>query len=342
MRAHPSIPAPDLVLVASDTFGTSLLDDVHRGLAGQRKTLPAKWFYDASGSELFEAICELPEYYVTRTEMAILSRHLDEIAATMPPGGTMIEPGSGAGVKTRLLLQASVPATYVAIDISRSMLELGAAQTARQFPSIRVVAIHADYTRLDRLPEAVDLGDAARTLYFPGSTIGNFTPEETRAFLGRVARWLGPTGSVLIGVDTKKDRAVLEAAYDDSEGVTARFNLNLLARLNAELDADFDLARFRHRARYDEALGRVEMHLESRVDQEVTVGQRRFTFRAGETIHTESSYKYAPAEFRALCAGAGYECSNTWTDAAGAFAIYRLVRSASATTITPHRTGDGT
>jgi len=318
----------NLAIVAAECFGTSLRDDVLAGLAARPKTLPAKWFYDASGSELFEAICATPEYYVTRTELAILDRHLDAIAAALPPAAVLIEPGSGAGTKTRRLIEACRPSAYVAIDSSRSMLEAGAAATARLFPALRVLAIHADYTRLEALPgEALPAG-ASRVLYFPGSTIGNFTPEDTRAFLERVARWIGPAGSVLIGVDTRKDPAVLEAAYDDRAGVTARFNLNLLARLNAELGASFDLSRFRHRARYDAQLGRVEMHLESLVDQQVDVAGVRHAFCRGETIHTENSYKYVPEAFRALAAEGGYDCRSTWTDEQQAFAIYHLVPAA--------------
>jgi len=320
-------PPANLVFVPTAGVGASLREDVYAGLSLTQKSLPAKWFYDALGSELFEAICELPEYYVTRTETAILSEHLEEIAGSLPTAGTLIEPGSGAGIKTRLLIRSTAPSTYVAIDISHSMLELGAAQTAREFPALQVVAIHADYTALERLPNDVALGDEPRTLYFPGSTIGNFTAQETRTFLERVACWIGARGSVLIGVDTRKDSARLEAAYDDRQGITARFNLNLLTRLNAELDAGFILERFRHRARYDAALGRVEMHLESRVDQQVWVGGRLFQFRAGETIHTENSYKYAPSEFVALAAQAGYVCRRYWSDAAGAFAIYHLLPS---------------
>jgi len=240
----------NLAFAAADTFGTSLRDDVLAGFAAAPRALPAKWFYDEQGSELFEAICATPEYYVTRTELAILREHLDAIASALPAGAVLIEPGSGAGTKTRLLIEACLPCAYVAIDISRSMLETGAAGTARQFPSLQVLAIHADYTRLDTLPDDRLPPGAPRVLYFPGSTIGNFTPEETRAFLCRVGRWIGPSGSVLIGVDTRKDAAVLEAAYDDRQGVTARFNLNLLARLNAELGCTFDLSRFRHVARY--------------------------------------------------------------------------------------------
>jgi L-histidine Nalpha-methyltransferase len=317
-------PLANLALVAAEDFGTSLRDDVLTGFAAAPRTLPAKWFYDEQGSELFEAICVTPEYYVTRTELAILRQHLDTIASALPAGAVLIEPGSGAGIKTRLLIEACLPCAYVAIDISRSMLEVGAAGTARLFPSLQVLAIHADYTRLDTLPDDRLPPGAPRVLYFPGSTIGNFTPEETRAFLRRVARWIGPAGSVLIGVDTRKDAAVLEAAYDDRQGVTARFNLNLLARLNAELGCTFDLSRFRHRARYDAQAGRVEMHLESLVDQQVEVAGVVHRFRSGETIHTENSYKYAPDAFRALAASSGHACRSTWTDAQGAFAIYHL------------------
>jgi L-histidine N-alpha-methyltransferase len=316
----------NLAFVACDTLGVSMRDDVLAGLAARPRTLPAKWFYDAQGSELFEAICDTPEYYVTRAELAILRQHLEAIAAVLPRGAVLIEPGSGAGTKTRLLVEACRPSAYVAIDISRSMLEAGAAATARLFPALRVLAIHADYTRLDDLPQGHLPPDAPRVLYFPGSTIGNFTPGETRMFLERVARWIGPSGSVLVGVDTRKDPAILEAAYDDSQGVTARFNLNLLRRLNAELDASFDLSRFRHRVRYDPVLGRVEMHLESRVDQQVEVAGVAHVFRRGDTIHTENSYKYTPEGFRALAASCGYACPSTWTDAQEAFAIYHLVQ----------------
>lgn len=315
----------NLAIAAAETFGTSLRDDVLAGLAATPRTLPAKWFYDQHGSELFEAICDTPEYYVTRTELAILRQHLDEIAAALPAGAVLIEPGSGAGTKTRLLVDACRPSAYVAIDISRSMLEIGAAGAARRFPSLQVLAIHADYTRLDSLPDERLPAGAPRVLYFPGSTIGNFTPEETRAFLRRVARWIGPHGSVLIGVDTRKDTAVLEAAYDDSQGVTARFNLNLLARLNAELGCVFDLSRFRHRAHFNALEGRVEMHLESLVEQQVEVAGVVHAFRKGESIHTENSYKYTPDGFRALAASSGYACRSTWTDAQVAFAIYHLV-----------------
>jgi len=318
----------NLAFAAADTFGTSLRDDVLAGFAAAPRALPAKWFYDEQGSELFEAICATPEYYVTRTELAILREHLDAIASALPAGAVLIEPGSGAGTKTRLLIEACLPCAYVAIDISRSMLETGAAGTARQFPSLQVLAIHADYTRLDTLPDDRLPPGAPRVLYFPGSTIGNFTPEETRAFLCRVARWIGPGGSVLIGVDTRKDAAVLEAAYDDRQGVTARFNLNLLARLNAELGCTFDLSRFRHVARYDAQAGRVEMHLESLVDQQVEVAGVVHAFRRGETIHTENSYKYTPDGFRALAASSGYACGFTWTDAQEAFAIYHLMPDA--------------
>ena len=320
-----SPPPANLVSIDAGYDAASMLADVREGLARPQKTLPAKWFYDERGSELFEAICALPEYYVTRTETALMRAHVAQIAATVPRGASLIEPGSGAGSKTRLLIEKAAPAAYVAIDISRAMLERGAAQTAREFPQLRVVAIHADYTRLERLPDHA-LGETApRVLYFPGSTVGNFTPQETVAFLRRVAGWLGERGSVLIGVDTKKDPAVLEAAYDDAQGVTARFNLNLLARLNAELDAGFDLAQFRHRARYDEQLGRIEMHLESRIAQRVRVAGQWIELRAGETIHTEISCKYAPAQFRTLAAEGGWQCTHTWTDEREWFALYRLV-----------------
>jgi L-histidine Nalpha-methyltransferase len=320
----------NLSLIDAGLPGASIAGEVRAGLSQAQKTLPAKWFYDARGSELFEAICALPEYYVTRTETALMAREIDAIAGCLAPAAVLIEPGSGAGIKTRMLIEAAAPAAYVAIDISRSMLEQGAAATAQCFPSLRVVAIHADYTALENLPLAATLAAAPRTLYFPGSTVGNFTAGETRAFLHRVARWLGPQGSILIGVDTKKDVRVLEAAYDDAQGVTARFNLNLLVRLNAELGADFDLGQYRHLARYNAAEGRIEMHLESCCDQTVRVAGGVFNLRRGETIHTENSCKYAPAEFRALAQSAGWRCAQTWTDEREWFAIYHLLADGAA------------
>lgn len=297
------------------------LEDVWRGLAQPRKQLPCKYLYDEEGSRLFERICELDEYYLTRTELAILEAHAHEMARALGPACLFVEYGSGSGRKTRLLLdRLEKPAAYVPVDISRSALESATAALARCYPGLEILPVCADYTRAHELPEP-QTPPARCVVYFPGSTIGNFSPEEAGRFLRSVRERVGDQGAFLGGVDLKKDPAVLEAAYDDREGVTAAFNLNLLARVNRELDADFDLAGFEHEAVYDEKLGRVEMRLVSRVDQTVRVRGRSFRFARGERIHTESSYKYDLDQFRALARDAGFELAHVWSDRAGRFSV---------------------
>jgi dimethylhistidine N-methyltransferase len=300
-----------------------LREEALRGLLAERKTLPPKLFYDARGAELFERICALDEYYVTRAELAILREHVAEIAALAGPRCALVEYGSGAGVKVRLLLDAlDAPAAYVPIDISREQLARVAASLAGEYPHVAVRPLCADYTaplRLPRLPAG-----ARRLAFFPGSTIGNFHPTEAAAFLRRMRRSLGPGGALILGVDRRKAAATLHAAYDDREGVTAAFNLNVLARLNRELGADFALDRFRHRAFYAAGPGRVEMHLESLAEQEVRVAGARVRFARGETIWTESSYKYDRARLRALAAAAGFRERRVWTDARRQFWVTLL------------------
>lgn len=291
------------------------------GLGGDAKTLPCKFFYDQEGSRLFDRICTLDEYYPTRTEIALLDRRADEIAALMGEGCHLIEFGSGSSVKIRILLAA--PAAYTAVDISRDHLLAAAGQLAGDFPSIEVIAVCADYTRPFDAPRPRARPDAKRVGFFPGSTIGNFTRAEAVAFLA-TARGILDGGDMLIGVDLKKDAALLDAAYDDAQGVTAAFNLNLLARINRELGGDFDLAAFAHRAFYNETEGRIEMHLVSARRQHATVAGRTFDFDAGETIHTENSYKYSIAEFQALARCAGFEPLHAWTDADDLFSIHYL------------------
>ncbi len=282
-------------------FDTRLRAEALGGLLAERKTLPPKLFYDAPGAELFERICALDEYYVTRAELAILRERAGEIAALAGPRCALVEYGSGAGVKVRLLLDAlDAPAAYVPVDISREQLAAVAASLAGDYPGVAVRPLCADYTaplRLPRLPAG-----ARRLAFFPGSTIGNFHPTEAAAFLRRMRRSLGPGGALILGVDRRKAAATLRAAYDDRDGVTAAFNLNVLARLNRELGADFDLARFRHRASFAPGPSRVEMHLESLAEQEVRVAGARVRFARGETLWTESSYKYDRARLRALSA----------------------------------------
>jgi dimethylhistidine N-methyltransferase len=300
-------------------------DAVLAGLGQPQKTLPCKFFYDAEGSRLFDQICELPEYYPTRTELALLAEKAGEIARLVGPGARLVEFGSGAGIKIRLLLAAlERPAAYVPVDISREHLLAAAADLARDFPKLHIAPICADYTQPFALPAAAGRRPEATVGFFPGSTIGNFTPAEARAFLTRTRRLLGPGSAMIVGVDLRKDESILVPAYDDAAGVTAAFNLNLLVRINRELGGDFALDRFAHEARWNAELGRIEMHLVSRADQEVRIGPRRFAFRAGETIHTENSHKYTLDEFRALAAETGYRPRAAWTDPAGLFSVHML------------------
>jgi len=293
-------------------------DDIVAGLSAPQKYLPPKYFYDAAGSRLFERICRLPEYYVTRAELALTRRHLASIARFAGRGCQLIEYGSGEGVKSRLVIRALRPAVYVPIDISEDALRVAARGLAREFPWLRVAPLVGDFSRPLDIP--VRRGTAS-VVYFPGSTIGNLVPEEAHAFL---AMSRGVAARMLVGVDLKKDPAVLHAAYNDSRGVTAAFNLNLLVRINRELGADFDLRRWRHYAFYNPAEGRIEMHLVSMTAQRVRLGKHRFRFAAGETIHTENSYKYSLEGFRELAARAGFSAARVWTDQRGLFALHGL------------------
>jgi len=284
------------------------------GLLATPKTLPASLFYDAAGARLFERICEVPEYYPTRTEIAILERCAGEVAERAGPRAALIEYGSGAGVKVRYLLDhLRDVAAYVPVDISREQLVAVAAERSRQYPDIPVKPVCADYTAPFDLPALP--ADARRVGFFPGSTIGNFHPTEAAAFLRRVRHAVGPGGALILGVDRRKDPAVLHAAYNDAAGVTAEFNLNVLRRLNREAAATFDLSAFRHVAFFNDAQSRIEMHLESRCEQEVYVGGVPVTFARGETIHTECSYKYDRELLDALVGAAGFRVERLWTDA---------------------------
>jgi dimethylhistidine N-methyltransferase len=296
-----------------------------QGLRDSPKTLPCKFFYDAEGSRLFDRICELPEYYPTRTEYALLARRAEDIAALVGPQVGLVEFGSGAGIKIRLLLRAlRNPAAYVPVDISREHLLMAANSLAQDFPGLRIAPICADYTKTFVLPHLAGARAQRNVGFFPGSTIGNFTPEEATIFLRRTARLLGRGSMMIVGVDLPKDRKILEAAYDDAEGVTAAFNLNLLHRINRELDGDFDVGSFRHEARWNAEKSRVEMHLVSRTQQAVRVGSRRFAFAAGESIHTENSHKYDLVAFARLARGAGYRGVAVWTDPDNLFSIHVL------------------
>jgi dimethylhistidine N-methyltransferase len=302
----------------------SFRDAVLYGLARSRKAIPCKFFYDERGSELFEQICRLPEYYPTRTEIAILEENADEIAGQMGAYSRMIEFGSGASYKARILLQAlDRPVAYVPVDISREHLREAAASLAEDFPEVAIIAVCADYTRPFALPSLP--GPAGKRVgFFPGSTIGNFEPDAAARFLANCAGILGPRGEMLIGVDLKKDSRILDAAYNDRAGVTAAFNLNLFERINRELDGDLDLDCFEHFAFYSANNGRVEIYIRSLADQQATIAGRRFNFSAGELIHTEYSYKYAVGEFRELAARAGFRPVDTWTDPGELFSVHYL------------------
>jgi dimethylhistidine N-methyltransferase len=302
----------------------NFLDAVVAGLSARPKTLPAKFFYDQRGSKLFEDITNLEEYYQTRTEMALLEDISGELKALIPKGSKLIEFGSGSSEKIRVLIdQVGKFNTYIPIDISRDYLKIEAESLASDHPDLNIIAICADYTKPFEMPEGM-AGGADCTGFFPGSTIGNMTPGEAVNFLKTAGRLLGPGAGFIIGVDLKKDPAILYAAYNDAAGVTADFNLNILRRINNELGGDFDLGKFRHRAFYNVAAGRIEMHLESLAGQTASISGKQFSFLKGETIHTENSYKYNVGEFQALAVKAGLEPTRAWWDDDWLFSIHFL------------------
>jgi dimethylhistidine N-methyltransferase len=304
--------------------------EVLAGLRRRQKRLPCKYFYDAAGSKLFDEICALDEYYLTRTELAIMREHARDMCAAIGPDAQLIEYGSGSSTKTRIVLDhLRSPAGYVPIDISGEHLAQSAHALSRSYPAIDVMPVCADYTHRFELPEPARPA-ARRVVYFPGSTIGNFEPDDALEFLRNIADVCGAGGGLLIGVDLKKDPAVLHAAYNDARGVTAAFNLNLLARLNRELGTDFDLRAFDHYAFYNPRKGRIEMHLVSRRRQAVHFGLNGngddvVWFEEGESVFTESSYKYACADFSRLARAAGFTPKQTWTDEARRFSVHYLV-----------------
>jgi dimethylhistidine N-methyltransferase len=301
-------------------------DAVLAGLARKPCAIPAKFLYDARGSELFDQICELPEYYLTRTETGILRTCAADIAALAGRGCALVEFGSGSSVKSRLLLEAMNDlAAYIPIDISRHHLDATAARLRCDYPGLKVQPVCADYMALSTLPPEVN--GARRIGFFPGSTIGNLEPAEATAFLRRARTLLGPDGALVLGVDLKKDQLRLHDAYNDAAGVTAAFSLNLLRRMNRELDADFDISGFAHEAFYNAALGRIEIYLRSLRQQTVTVAGRSFTFAKGERIHTEYSYKFDDADIEVMARSGGFAIVRTWTDPVRLFAVVYLQAS---------------
>lgn len=299
--------------------------DVLRGLNAPRKELPCKYFYDEAGSALFEQITELEEYYPTRTELSIMERHAPEMAALLGPRCLLIEYGSGSSLKTRRLLdRLRDPAGYVPVDVSGEHLSRSARALGEEYPDIEVLPLCADFTRPLALPACRKVA-VRRVVYFPGSTLGNFTPEAALALLRQTADLCGPAGGVLLGIDLQKDPQVIEAAYNDRLGVTAAFNCNILVRINRELGADFDTERFAHHAFYNAAEGRIEMHLVSRRDQVVRVGGVPCLFAAGESIHTENSYKYSVSALTDLAEAAGLAVKRVWTDERRYFSVVYLM-----------------
>jgi dimethylhistidine N-methyltransferase len=304
---------------ASHGFGA----DMERALAARPRSISPKYFYDQRGSQLFDAICELPEYYPTRTELAILRAHAPEIAAQMGPRAEIVEFGAGSCVKVGLLLDAMErPARYLPIDISGEHLAASAAELRARYPALDVQPLGGDYTQRLLLPAPVP-GAGRRVGFFPGSTIGNFTPDEALHFL-QVTGQVLCGGALLLGADLVKDPAVLHAAYNDAQGVTADFNLNLLQRANRELGTDFVLERFAHSAFYNAPLQRIEMHLVSRCRQQVTLAGHAYAFEEGETLHTENSYKFTIDGLRALAARAGFRAGPVWTDPDRMFSLHWL------------------
>jgi len=294
------------------------------GLRGQPKQVSPKFFYDELGSQLFDEICEQPEYYPTRTELDIMEDNLDEIAGLLGPAVSLIEYGSGSSTKTRLLLdRLQEPTAYVPVDISKEHLASAAERLAAEYPDVEVLPVCTDFTKPFALP-ALNRAAARNVVYFPGSTIGNFNMDDALNLLKVMRSEAGDDGGLLIGVDLIKSREILEPAYNDVAGVTADFNLNLLRRLNREHDADFELDKFRHEAVYDEDQNRIEMRLIALKEHTVNVGDEEFAFEAGEHIVTEHSHKFGVEQFAELAARAGFDVRSVWTDDDALFSVQYL------------------
>lgn len=314
-----SVPETSVLDFEPDT--DTFLAEVLGGLGERPRHLPCKFFYDERGSQLFDEICGLDEYYLTRTELAIMERYGAEMAEQIGPGVMLVEYGSGSSVKTRLLLdRLPDPVAYVPVDISRDHLQLTADRLSASYPQIEVLPVCADFTQSFHLPSS-NQKPTHSAVYFPGSTIGNFQPEAARKMLTQIAPLCGTGGGLLIGIDLQKDASVIEAAYNDRHGITAEFNLNLLRRINRELDGDFNLNQFQHRAFYNNELGRVEIYLVSSRNQRVTVADESFEFGEGEQICTEYSHKYTIKGFAEMATEAGLTLRRHWTDDRDRFAV---------------------
>jgi dimethylhistidine N-methyltransferase len=326
MAKKPNVvPAPTSSTVQLDRLQAELL----AGLRMSQKQLSPMWFYDEYGSQLFERICRLPEYYLTRTELGIMHQHADDMARHIGPGAALIEPGSGSSEKTRLLLdRLQSPSSYVPIDISRDFLLQSAKALTRDYPALRIAPVCADFTGPFELPVQVSWAQR-RVVYFPGSTIGNFDPDAAQRMLSTMRGIIGRQGAILIGIDLAKDPEVLFHAYNDAEGVTAQFNLNALRHINRKLGADFDLTAFEHRAIWVAEAGRIEMHLISRRDQTVRIGTQQIEFRCGESLRTEYSHKYTLEGFAAMAREAELTVAQVWMDEKHWFSVQLLQASAS-------------
>jgi len=297
-------------------------DEIMQGLLSRQKTINPKYFYDTFGSELFEQITELPEYYPARTERSILTSNAETIAAYCGQQCVLVEPGSGSSEKVRLLLDAVRPSTYVPMDIASEFLQRSATKLAAEFPWLNVHALCADFTDDDYFD--ADLPAGKRVVFYPGSTLGNMIPEQAVDFLTGLKSWLGAKGGLLIGVDLHKQESILHAAYNDDQGITAEFNLNALSAINRIMSANFDLANFEHKAFYNQDLQRIEMYLVSLIDHIVRVADKSIAFIKGESIHTENSYKYTQSSFETLAADAGFTVRKTWLDEDQLFSVHYL------------------
>lgn len=306
----------------TSAFARDAIEDLSR----HPKRLSPKYFYDTTGSELFEAITRLPEYYPTRTELSILKDRAGEIAAFVPHAAALVEFGAGTTTKVRLLLQKCAIGAYVPVDISGDFIRSQADGLRKDFPSLAVYPVAADFTAPFVLPKAT--ASMPKVGFFPGSTVGNFEPHEACRFLRGAREILGEQARMIIGVDLEKDERVLYRAYNDPAGMTARFNLNVLVRINRELGGNFDTTAFTHRAIYNREQHRIEMHLISKKAQTVRMLGTSFSFRQGETIHTENSYKYSIERFGALARGSGWKVCESWTDDARMFSVHALLASA--------------
>jgi dimethylhistidine N-methyltransferase len=317
MAKHPST-------IAAPSRTDALTNGVLEGMRKHPRQLSPVWFYDELGSFLFDSICELPEYYLTRTELQIMQAHAADMAHHIGPDAAIIELGSGTSTKTRLLLnQLEKAAAYVPVDIARDHLLTAASAIARDYPTLRVIPICADFTRPFDLPASV-YAARRRTVYFPGSTLGNFAPEQAQELLHRMRQIIGANGAVLIGIDLKKDPRILERAYNDRAGVTAEFNVNALRHLNRELGTDFDLEAFEHKALWVEDQSRIEMHLISKREQDVHLGDETVHIGKGEHLTTEFCHKYTLEAFADLAATAGLAVSRVWMDAEKKFSVQLL------------------